>query len=385
MTPLLALLLACARPECAQPHYDQPECRVAAEHEYARITTADGVEVAFLDARTEAPAAAGLLVTDGDGGVRGRVAGLGDFALSLTTDAPAPLSLRLDNVDPRIPPLEGEVARAGLTRTLSLDLDAGTTLLTGTLPEELCAGPVHLVAGGDIQDNPGQLRRIVAALHDEADRAEARDEPLLGLLVLGDLAEHSTADELREVRDILALSPVPVATTPGNHDVYDSRDAVYNRTFGPGNHAFTACGVRVVLLDTGSGVLADSVRGRLPELMTDPEAEHLIAGMHHPPDPGASSAGWSDEAQARHLLVELADRGAEVALAGHLHRRMRIERGDVPVVIAGTLGADQAAVDPDYGYLRLRFADRAVNPCFVSVPVPGSPGVDRFQPEACAD
>ena len=189
---------------------------------------------------------------------------------------------------------------------------------------------------------------------------------------------------MREVRDILSLAPVPSATTPGNHDVYDSRDAVYNRTFGPGNHAFTVCDVRVVLVDTGSGVLADSVRGRLPALMDDPDAPHLVAGMHHPPDPGASSAGWSDEAQARHLLAELEDRGAELALAGHLHRRMQVDRGDVPIYVAGTLGADQAAVDPDFGFLRLRFTDQVDRPCFVSVPAPGSPGIDRFRPDNCA-
>lgn len=385
--PAALSLGSCARPECAQPAYDRPECRVAAEAELATLTTSEGVRVWFgaPGAEPDAPIAAGLIDPDEDGGIDVRLGGLGGFRLVFEAPEATTLSVRLENVDPRLPELTGEVGRAGLVRTLALPLPGGRTELEAALPDAVCGGPVRVVAAGDVQTNPLQFRRVVASLHAEADAAEAAGEPLLGLILLGDLSELSVEEELRQVRDIARTAPLPVAVVPGNHDVYDSNDAVYNRVFGPGNHAFTTCGVRMALLDTGSGYLADSIRGRLPEMLEDPAARHRIAAMHHPPDPGPSSAGWSDEAQARHLLAELAARDTAYVLAGHVHRRMVVDRGDVPVLVAGTLGADQAGVDPDYGYLRLTFRERKADACFVSVAAPGSPGVDRFEPDNCAD
>lgn len=361
-------LSSCARPECAQPAYDRPECRVAAEAERATLTTSDGVRVWFATpgADTADPVAAGLIDPDEDGGIDVRLGGLGGFRMLFEAPEAPSLTVRLENVDPRLPALSGEVERSGLVRTLSLDLPTGTTELGAALPDAVCVGPVRVVAAGDVQTNPLQFRRVVESLHDEAAAAEAAGEPLLGLILLGDLSELSIEEELRQVRDITRLAPLPVAVQPGIHDVYDSSDAVYNRVFGPGNHAFTTCGVRMALLDTGSGFLADSIRGRLPEMLEEPAARHRIAAMHHPPDPGPSSAGWSDEAQARHLLAELAARDTAHVLAGHVHRRMVVDRGDVPVLVAGTLGADQAGVDPDYGYLRLTFREQAADACFVS-------------------
>jgi hypothetical protein len=382
---LLAISQGCARPECAQPAFDRPECRVAAEAQLATLTTSSGVQVWFAEPGGEATerVAAGLIDPDEDGGVDIRLSGLGGFRIVFRSDTAATLPLRLENVDPRIATLPGERSRDGLVRHLEVPIEAGRTELQADLPDAVCAGTVRLAAAGDVQTNPLQFRRVVEALHAESEAAEAAGEPLLGLIVLGDLSEYSGEDELRQVRDIARLSPLPVAVVPGNHDVYDSADAVYNRVFGPGNHAFTTCGVRMALLDTGSGFLADSIRGRLPELLEDPDARHRIAAMHHPPDPGPSSAGWSDEAQARHLLAELAARDTAFVLAGHVHRRMLVDRGDVPVLVAGTLGANQAGVDPDYGFLRLRFGPRKADACFVGVAAPGSPGVDRFEPDNC--
>ena len=64
---------------------------------------------------------------------------------------------------------------------------------------------------------------------------------------------------------------------------------------------------------------------------------------------------------------------------------MVVDRGDVPVLVAGTLGANQAGVDPDYGFLRLRFGPRDADACFVGVAAPGSPGIERFEPKNCRD
>ena len=378
----LLLLLSCATPECARPQYQRPECRVQAENEFARLVTADGVDVRFHDPLgSEAPWDAAGLVHSMDGGARARVGGLGGFRITLTTTEPLTFSLRVDNVHPLIEPLQGEVERDGLSRHVVLDLGPGETEVVGVLPTAVCETGIRVAAGGDIQTNPAHFRRIVTDLHDEAAHADADGTPLMGLIILGDVSELTLEDELSEVLDILSASPVPAAIVPGNHDVYDSKDAVFNRTIGPGNMAFTVCGARFVLLDSGSGFLADTIMGTLPQLIGS-DWTTLVAGMHHPPHPGQTSAGWTDEPQAQMLLAELASHDADLVLAGHVHQRLAIEEAPVPEIIVGSLGADQYAVDPDYGYLRMTLTD-TVDSCFVSVTTPGSPGVDRGPPDNC--
>lgn len=380
----IVALAGCARPECAPANYRYPECRVQAEWELSRLVTSEGVEVHFEDPGAEVWDARGLLHEDADGAIYARLAGLGTFRLTLSGPAPS-ARVRLDNVHPSVPPLAGEQARHGLVRELEVDLPPGGAVIEGGLPAELCRDGFRLAAFGDVQKNPLQLRRIVADLHAEAARAEDAGTPLLGLIFLGDLSETSARTELRNVRDLLASAPIPTATTPGNHDVYDAHDAVYNETFGPGTHAFDVCGARVVLLDSGSGSLASSVVGRLPELL-DGQASFLLAGMHHPPFAGGTSAGWTAEDQAQLLLAELAARDADLVLAGHLHRRMSFPGAPVPQIVVGTGGASQYAVDPDYGYLRMTFTDE-LDTCFVQVPTPGSDGEQpaRRAPETCVE
>lgn len=386
MTWILLALLSCERPECARPAYHRAECRVQAENVLARVQTSEGVEIRFQDAKATSAdswSTTGLLRNQQDGPVFARVATLGNFRLSVEAEQATTLRLTLHNVDPRIPPLDGEVESSGLRRELELELDPGVTWIVGELPESVCSGSFRLAAAGDIQTNPLQFRQIIDALHSEASESEAEGEPLLGLVLLGDISEFSQPDELTQVLDILASSPVPVAVIPGNHDVYASLDAVFNRMVGPGNLSFDVCSARVVLFDTGSGSLAPSIEGRLPVLF-ESEQPHLLAGMHHPPMPGNTSGGWSDELSAATLLAEFSQAGGELLLAAHVHERLEMLDGPVPQVVVGTLGADQVEVDPDYGYLRVSVREQ-VSWCFVPVSAAGSPGASRPPPLDCTE
>lgn len=387
-------LLSCEQPECARPAYHRAECRVQAENVLARLQTSEGVELRFQDARgsrvdsgssdswsADSWSTTGMLRNQQDGPVIARIATLGNFRLSIQTEQSTTLSLVLDNVDPRIPPLEGEVSSSGLRRELKLDLEPGVSWVVGELPDSLCSGAFRLAAAGDIQTNPLQFRQIIDSLHTETSQALAAGEPLLGLVLLGDISEHSEPDELTQVLELLASSPVPVAVIPGNHDVYASSDAVFNRLVGPGNLSFDLCSARVALFDTGSGSLAPSIEGRLPEIF-DGQQPHLIAGVHHPPMPGNTSGGWSDELSAATLLAEFTQAGGELILAGHVHERLEMLDGPVPQVVVGTLGADQVEVDPDYGYLRVSVQEQ-LSWCFVPVSASGSPGASRPPPEDC--
>lgn len=388
---------ACAQPECITINYADAECRVIAENEHARLRTASGAEVRFLTAGARtltAWDATGLLAQEADGTVAARVAGLGQFTLAIRRDVDGPdaVPVVLRNVDARAtvrvgPDGEGSVIDAG---------PAGATERTVTVPlpntepvfiegELACPSRFRLVLAADIQTNPDQFARIVEAMRAEWAESLDTDEPLVGLLIPGDITEASRDEEFARIHEILAALPFPVAMTPGNHDIYRPNRPHFTGNFGPGNHAFTVCRTHVTLLDSGSGSLAPSVEARLPALLDPAGASFSVLGVHHPPYAGWTGAGFSQEDQAARLLVEAALAGVDLVVAGHSHAL--VEFPDVPVgdvrmreIISGTAGAYQGVGPPRYGYVRLTFGT-SIEACFVEVTPPGFSDSPNDEPQ----
>lgn len=400
---LLALCLAtsltgCSETECATPDYTRAECRVLAENGFARLLSSSGVELRFQDpSATDATDATESWSTEGIIAERGsmisaRVAHMGEFALSLRNPAneARTLTLELSNVHP-LATLEDnpqfiEQPPVGTTtrRELLVTVPArGVTWIRGGLGHaNACTPTFRLAVLADVQTNPTQFARIIERIQKEAGLAQAAGELLAGVVMAGDLTESSSEDEFRIFSDMLEAASVPFALTPGNHDVFESTLPFYNQNFGPGNYAFSVCGARIAMLDTGSGAIAESVLGRLPELFDRGDDEFLLTAMHHPPYAGLTSAGWSREDMAMITLGEFAHQGGDLVIAGHAH--MLREFAEVPVagvtvreIIAGTAGAWQGGGQPIYGYVRLTFAGGEIDACFVEVPPPGGlPHVD---------
>lgn len=380
----------CVQPHCTSPLYSEAECRVIAENQHARLRSTQGVELRFQepDARDDVTwDARGLVEQLPDGTLQARVAGPGSFAISLRApeDQDVTLPLRLLNVDPDATVAVGiaglELVRpaepvGGTVRELEVPLAAGQVQWIRGRRD--CGPRYRLAVTGDIQTNPTQFERIVDRLQAEQAAAREAEAPLVGLVIVGDLTEASRDDEFETVREILARVPFPVAVTAGNHDIYRPTRPHYNLVFGPGNHAFDVCGVHVALLDTGSGAIARSVEARLPALLDRGDARFLVVGMHHPPYPGLTGSGWSEEARAAALLAEVAREQADLVVAGHNHALREfstIPVGDTSVreIVVGTAGAFQGVGVPRYGYLRLSFDDEAgtMDACFVEVPPSG--------------
>jgi len=392
---LLALLAfapthACIQPECASPDYGNPECRVLAENELARLLTAAGVEVRFQEpgaAVASSWAATGLVREPAAGTLALRVAAPGPFAISLQPGPmPATLQVTLENVDPAAtitagpPGAEVEIPGGVLgatSRSFALTLDDDRTVwIRGARP---CPPRFRVAVTADIQTNPWQFERIVDRLIVESQAAALAGEPLVGLVIAGDLAESARDDEYEALAPIFARVPFPIAVTAGNHDIYRPRSPQYNRNYGPGNHAFTVCDVHVAMIDTGSGTIAPSVQARLPELLDRGGATHLLAAMHHPPYPGITGSGWSREDVAAQVMVEFAAAGVDLVLAGHNHALrdfpdIDIGGGSLREIIVGTGGAYQGLGVPRYGYLRIAFDGDTMTPCFVEVEPRGLDG-----------
>lgn len=390
LAALVTATPACVQPQCTSPLYSDAECRVIAENQHARLRTSQGVELRFQEPQARDDAswdARGLLQELPDGSLQARVAGLGGFALSMRApeDVDVTLRLQLTNVDPAaaigvgiagLELLQPTDPAGGTTRELEVPLAAGQ--IQWIRGRRDCGARYRLTVLGDIQTNPTQFERILDRLQAESVAAEQAGEPVVGLVIVGDLTESSRDDEFETLREILARAPFPVAVTAGNHDIYRPARPYYNLTFGPGNHAFDVCGVHVALLDSGSGAIARSVQARLPELLDRGDSRFLVVGMHHPPYPGLTGSGWSSEDRAAALLAEVAREQADLVVAGHnhaLHEFSEIAVGDTSVreIIVGTGGAFQGLGVPRYGYLRLVFDDEAgtMDACFVEVPPSG--------------
>lgn len=383
---LAATLIGCGQTECATPNYSRAECRVLAENELARLRSSTGVEVRMqsLDATDdrETWSAEGLVREHGDA-IQVRIAHMGDFALSLrdTTGEGQVLALELDNIHPQAALVSSpnviELDAAGLERSLEITIPpGGVTWVRGSLTSA-CTTRVRIAALADVQTNPGQFARIVERLQRERDFAADAGELLAGVVLAGDLTEHSRADEFLEFAQLLETAGVPFALTPGNHDVYAPSQPSFNQSFGPGNYVFEVCGVRIAMLDTGSGALAESVVARLPELFDRRDATHMVTAMHHPPYAELTGFGWSREDLASITLGEFVLQGGELVLAGHGH--LLREFADIPIagarvreLIIGTAGAIQGAGQPLYGYVRLTFVGADIEACFVEVPPPGA-------------
>ena len=384
--------MTCAQPECVAPDYRDPECRVIAENEYARLDAAIGAELRFIDPRGRSARdweALGLLEEPIAGEIRARVATLGDFEIGIRghNDRALVFELELDNVDPAAVLSLGP-AGAGvdlvspseslLRRRVSVEIAAGEELrLRG---RRSCPQRFQLALVGDIQTNPLHFERILERLREDSEVAAAAGEPILGLVLVGDLTEWSYDDEFTRIRSLLGNSPVPVAVTPGNHDILRPSVSIYNNAFGPGSYAYEVCGARVVMLDSGAASLARSVEGRLPELIERDGADFLIAATHYPPYSGLTGDGWSREDQPQILLAELALAQADLVVSGHVHAlrdepRVHIGSHDIRQLIVGTGGANQGLGVARFGYVRLGLqAGEEVQACFVEVPPLGYAG-----------
>ena len=378
---------SCAQPECVVPDYRDPECRVLVENEVARLSAAGGLELRFHDPAApelDSWAALGVLQAGADGRVQARVAGLGDFLLSARAPAsgPATATIDVDNVDPSatvtVMPATALVETApaaGLRRTVTVRAEVGEVVtIRGERP---CPGRFNLAFVGDVQTNPLQFARILERMAADAAALAAAGEPLLGLVLVGDLTEWSYDEEFRAIAGILARAPTPVAVTPGNHDIFRKIVASYNMIFGPGTYATSICGVRVALFDSGSAELARSIEGRLPELFERGDDALLIAATHIPPHFALTGDGWTREDQAQVVLGELALAEADLLIAGHVHALrdfQAVEAGEHSLreIVVGTGGATQGVGVARFGYLRVRIDGAArPAPCFVEVPPPG--------------
>lgn len=138
---------------------------------------------------------------------------------------------------------------------------------------------LHLDGGGRAWDRAVRTVRSLRAFGDS----------LAAVVVTGDLADHGTAGEYREVAEVLDL-PCPVLMCPGNHDVRGPyREVLLGQPPAdePINSVHDISGLRFVMCDSSipgrdDGYLTDETLAWLDDVLADTTGPALVC-FHHPP------------------------------------------------------------------------------------------------------
>jgi 3',5'-cyclic AMP phosphodiesterase CpdA len=184
--------------------------------------------------------------------------------------------------------------------------------------------------------------------------------------VSGDLTQRARSQEFLEARAFLDALPQPQIVVPGNHDV--PLHNVFARLLQPlekykrfitgdlqpvyADEEIVVVGVNTArsLAIKGGRINEEQVAGIREKLCGSPEELVKMVVTHHPFDlpEGHSDRGLVGRAQM--AMIELADCGADLFLAGHLHvghtghtaKRYNIRGHSALVVQAGTASSTRA-------------------------------------------
>ena len=180
------------------------------------------------------------------------------------------------------------------------------------------------------------------------------------VVVTGDVADHGTAEEYSQAREVLGTLPGPLLWCPGNHDVREEFSSVI---FGaPASEdldvVYEVGGFRFLMLDSLVPAV-DGQRinhGELSVATLDWLDEQLAASslptflcLHHPPV--SMGIDWIDEIRLRdpERLEAVLARHAHVlaTLVGHLHAAAASTFAQRPVLVGG--GISSTATVPGEG------------------------------------
>lgn len=167
------------------------------------------------------------------------------------------------------------------------------------------------------------------------------------LLVTGDLADHATDDEYRQVREVLELLAVPIYALPGNHD---DRGAL-RRHFGlpgvddePVNYTVDLGELRLVVLDStrpgeDGGELKREQLGWLEARLAEARDTPTVVAIHHPPLTTGVQA-WD------RTLLSSAERLTFGSIVGQHPQIRRIVAGHLHRTITGAVSGRSVLVAP---------------------------------------
>jgi len=202
----------------------------------------------------------------------------------------------------------------------------------GALPDS--GGEFRFAVFGDIQIGTAQLPRLLNALKEES--------PASFIIQTGDAVSHADPAHYRLFLYELSHSGLwlPMFVVPGNHDVRNDDDNLFERYFGPRRLWFIYGGTLFVFLDNALEPLDDEQYDWLEGLLassTD-EVRHRLLFLHRQPIHWEGDGKKPVEQQYERLFEIAEDYNVDYVFAGNWHGYHREQRDDTIFVVNGRGG-----------------------------------------------
>jgi hypothetical protein len=171
-------------------------------------------------------------------------------------------------------------------------------------------------------------------------------------ILCGDLTPSGMPSEFEAVQEVLDDSPVPVYTTPGNHDAKNDGITEYETRFGPTQYSFDFGGIRFVAADSSDLNITDEQISWMRGEFNDAPRKVIVT---HVPcfDPlGDNHTLYPDSCDRMFEFIETDD--IEAVFAGHIHAFNHTVVGDTDFIITG--GAGATLVDGEHHFVNVTVA-----------------------------
>ena len=176
---------------------------------------------------------------------------------------------------------------------------------------------------------------------------------------LGDLASQSTSGAFRRLRKIVKQIPVPMAVTPGNHDLfiktrYDA--ANFHSLFGADNAVFQFGPVHFVVLNNARGYITEEQFEWLECALPKEAAPFTLVFCHKPLFDFREDVfyGMETRPHAERLHEMFRQRAVTAVFSGHIHTLLHSNKDGVEYVVSGGAGSKLTSAQDQYHYLNVQ-------------------------------
>ena len=185
----------------------------------------------------------------------------------------------------------------------------------------------------------------------------------------GDIVNYGIRSEYVVAGGLFELSPVPIFTTIGNHEAWQSGLRYYKDYFGPLKNSFTYKDCLFVFVDSHSGYIGQIQFDWLKLTLAGSSAKHKLVFSHMPPinpKTGEFDSGdyhfeelrssLFDKSESDELLKILNDYKVDALIAGHTHSQAQTAINGTNIITTGALGG-AVGNGEDVSYLKVVIGD----------------------------
>lgn len=187
-------------------------------------------------------------------------------------------------------------------------------------------------------------------------------------LCLGDLAVRAAPWSYRRLRRMLRHVSVPLAVTPGNHDVFSDRTYLLNyfqALFGADNATFRAGPVRFILLNNAHGLIHDDQFAWLERILPEDHAPFSFVLCHKPLFDFRTDTFYAMEIRehAERLHELFRKHHVTAVLSGHIHALLTDVKDGMTYITSGGGGSRLVEKSASHHYLSVDVSAAEVLVC----------------------